>query len=345
MYKFLAGAVLCLSLAVATGCGSNYNSDEVPDISPENLYNIAKAGMATGDFGAARRYLEALDSRYPFGDLTQQAQLDLIYVYYKSRETELASAMIERFIRLSPTHPNIDYVYYMKGLTQMQRRADMIQDFLGLERYEKDPTDYVNAFNTFKQLITTYPNSIYAADARQRMIFIKDELARREMAIAQYYYERGAYLSSIRHSQNILSTYRTTDQLEPALELMARSYERLHLPEPANNVRQVMAASFGTDYQPVAAESNSLPLNPDGTVPSTSQEGVSRTTAEGDTWIDSVAGFIFGLWGADEETQSAAEAQHNQAITQQPLQVNEPAESEPTADAAASEPTADTSAE
>ncbi len=324
MYKFLAGAVLCLSLAVATGCGSNYNSDEVPDVSPENLYNIAKAGMSTGDFGAARRYLEALDSRYPFGDLTQQVQLDLIYVYYKTRETELASAMIERFIRLSPTHPNIDYVYYMKGLTQMQRRADMFQDYLGLDRSEKDPTDYVNAFNTFKQLITTYPNSIYAADARQRMIFIKDELAKREMAIAQYYYERGAYLSSIRHSQNILSTYRTTTQLEPALENMARCYERLNLTEPAANVRNVMAASFGAGYTPVAADSSSLPLNPDGSVPATNQEGVQRTMAEGDTWIDSVAGWVFSLWGDDAATQSASDAQQNQAITSQSMEVSEP---------------------
>ncbi len=335
MLKFLAGAVLCLSLAVATGCGSNYNTDEVPDVSPENLYNVAKAGMTTGDYGAARRYLEALDSRYPFGDLTQQAQLDLIYVYYKTRETELASAMIERFIRLSPTHPNIDYVYYMKGLTQMQRRADMIQDYLGLERYEKDPTDYVNAFNTFKQLVTTYPNSIYAADARQRMIYIKDELAKREMAIAQYYYERGAYLSSIRHSQNILSTYRTTTQLEPALENMARCYEQLNLARPAANVRQVMAASFGSDYTPIPLENASLPLNPDGTVPSTDQEGVKRTTAEGDTWLDSVAGVIFGVWDDVMGTQSATEEQQNQAITSQPLEVNEEPKQEEAAPEAA----------
>lgn len=327
MYKFLAGAVLCLSLAVATGCGSNYNSDEVPDVSPENLYNVAKAGMSTGDFGAARRYLEALDSRYPFGDLTQQVQLDLIYVYYKTRETELASAMIERFIRLNPTHPNIDYVYYMRGLTQMQRRADMIQDYLGLERYEKDPTDYINAFNTFKQLITTYPNSLYAADARQRMIYIKDELAKREMAIAQYYFERGAYLSSIRHSQNILSTYRTTEHLQPALENMAQCYELLNLPEPAANVRKVMAASFGYGYAPTALDNLSAPLNADGTIPSTDQTSSNRGLAEGDTWLDSVAGYVFGVFGLDEEeTQSLSGAQADQAITRQPLIVSEPAE-------------------
>ena len=170
--------MLCFTLAVTACSSSNYNSDEVPDISPENLYNVAKSGMATGDFALARRYLEAIDSRYPFGSLTSQVQLDLIYVYYKERESDLALAQINRFIRLSPTHPNIDYVYYMKGLTEIQKRSDMIQDYLGLDRSEKDPSFYQAAFNTFRDLIRSYPNSIYAADARQRMIYIKEELAK-----------------------------------------------------------------------------------------------------------------------------------------------------------------------
>ena len=243
MYKFFALVALCCSLVVA-GCGTNYNIDEVPDISPENLYNIAKNNMTTGNYNIARLYLEALDSRYPFGDLTNQVQLDLIYVYYKQRESDLAYAQINRFIRLSPTHQNIDYVYYMKGLTEMQKRSEVIQDFLGLDRSEKDPTEYYNAFNTFNSLITTYPNSLYAADARQRMIYIKEQLAKREMAIANYYFDREAYVSSIRHTQNVLYTFRSTSQLQPALELMAESFDRLNLPVPAQNVRRIMAASL-----------------------------------------------------------------------------------------------------
>lgn len=246
--KVWAAAVLSLSLLVGACSSSNYNSDEVPDISPDNLYKVAKASMNTGDYSFAQRYLEALDSRYPFGELSEQVQLDLIYVYYKSRESELALAQIKRFLRLNPTHPNVDYVYYMKGLAEMQSRSDMLQDFIGLDRSEKDPTMYLEAFRSFKELITSYPNSIYATDARQRMIFIKNELAKRQMAIAKYYFEREAYLSSIRACQVILRTYRTTEQFKPAMELMAQGYDKLNLKAPAANVRAVMNSSFNSNY-------------------------------------------------------------------------------------------------
>lgn len=248
MYKFLAAVMLSFTFAITACSSSNYNSDEVPDVSPENLYSIAKANMAVGDFAVARRYLEALDSRYPFGDLSSQVQLDLIYVYYKERESDLASAQIARFIRLSPTHPNIDYVYYMKGLTEIQKRSDMLQDYLGLDRSQKDPTNYYNAFNTFRDLVKSYPNSIYVADAHKRMIFIKGELAKRELAIAQYYSDRGAYVSCINHAKNILYTYRDTEALQPAMELMIRSYDRLHLDGPKATVTKLYKDTYG--YEP-----------------------------------------------------------------------------------------------
>lgn len=302
MFKFLATVMVSFTLALTACSSSNYNSDEVPDISPENLYNVAKTSMATGDFATARRYLEAIDSRYPFGALTSQVQLDLIYVYYKERESELAMAQINRFIRLSPTHPNVDYVYYMKGLTEIQQRSDMIQDYLGLDRSEKDPTYYEAAFSTFRDLIRSYPNSIYAADARQRMIFIKEELAKREMAIAEYYFEREAYVSSIRHCQNILYTFRSTQQLRPALELMARGYERLNLVDPANNTRRVLASTFGESYTPLVSNNASTPIDPaTGAVATTAV----ATPAEEKSWFDSIGDWI---WGDDEEEVAAAPA-------------------------------------
>ncbi len=294
MFKFLATVMLCFTLAVTACSSSNYNSDEVPDISPENLYNVAKSGMATGDFALARRYLEAIDSRYPFGSLTSQVQLDLIYVYYKERESDLALAQINRFIRLSPTHPNIDYVYYMKGLTEIQKRSDMIQDYLGLDRSEKDPSLYQAAFNTFRDLIRSYPNSIYAADARQRMIYIKEELAKRELAIAEYYFEREAYVSSIRHCQNLLYTYRNTQQLRPALELMARGYERLGLVDPANNTRRVLATTFGGSYTPLVSTNSSTPIDPDTGLP---VAPAAVSAGEDKSWFDSIGDWI---WGEDE---------------------------------------------
>lgn len=302
MIKFLATVILCFTLAVTACSSSNYNSDEVPDVTPENLYNIAKAGMSTGDFGLARRYLEAIDSRYPFGSFTSQVQLDLIYVYYKERESDLALAQINRFLRLSPTHPNVDYVYYMKGLTEIQKRSDLIQDYLGLDRSQKDPSSYQQAFNTFRELIRSYPDSIYAADARQRMIFIKEELAKREKAIADYYFEREAYLSAVRHCQNILYSFRNTEQLKPALELMAESYERLNLVTPANNTRRVIAESFGGTYRPIASDNLSTPIDEDTGLPLT-PAAVAVSSQEDKSWIDSLGDWI---WGTNEEEQVAS---------------------------------------
>ena len=182
----------------------------------------------------------------PFGELADQVQLDLIYVYYKMRDSEKTAAQINRFMRLNPTSQYTDYVLYMTGLNQIQMRYDMLQDFIGLNRSQKDPTQYYEALKTFRNLIETYPESKYAADAHQRMIFIKQQLAEREMSIANYYYERGSYLSAIRHCQNILYSYRGTQYLKPALALMATCYEDLGLPEAAANVRSVQEASFGT---------------------------------------------------------------------------------------------------
>ena len=235
----IAAAALLLS-----GCSStNSQRDQVPDISQDALYATALAAMAANDFSTARRYLEALDTRYPFGELTDQVQLDLIYVYYKSRESELTSAAIRRYLRLNPGSMYTDYVMYMQGLNNIQKHSDMIQDFLRLDLAQKDPTYYYDAFKNFSDLIKTYPGSLYVPDARQRMIFIKQQLASREWAIASYYNERGSWLSAIRHCQSILYSYRDTDYIGDALRLMEECYRKLGLSLPADNTRKVIAAS------------------------------------------------------------------------------------------------------
>ena len=243
MFKFAAPLFIGCAL-LAAACSSNYNKDEVPDISPDALYMQAQTAMTSGDYYTARQYLEAIDSRYPFSEMSDQVQLDLIYVYYKTRESAMTTAQINRFLRLSPTSPHIDYVMYMKGLNEMQLRSDLLQDFLGLNRAQKDPTHYYEAFNTFKEMLETYPTSAYAADAYQRMIYIQQQLAECEFAIASYYHERQAYVSAIRHCQNIIYSYRDTPQLEPALDLMAECYRSLGLEVPAEHTDQVINASF-----------------------------------------------------------------------------------------------------
>jgi len=243
MFKKILFPLVIASLFAVSGCSSEVEKDKVPDLSQEALHNRAQQYAASGDFNRAREYLEALDSRYPFGELTDQTQLDLIYVNYKSRNSEQASAAIERFLRLNPGSQYVDYVLYMKGLNEMQKHGSMIQDYLGLDRSQKDPQTLFDAFKAFRDLIERYPNSPYAADAYHRLVFIKDQLAKREWAIAQYYQERGALVSAIRHCQTIMYSYYDTEYTERAFELMANDFRALGLEEPASHVDQVISAS------------------------------------------------------------------------------------------------------
>ncbi|MBQ9273878.1 MAG: outer membrane protein assembly factor BamD [Succinivibrio sp.] len=237
----LVACVLALSACSSGGT----DKDDIPDLSQEALYDAAKALMSNGEFDRAKRYLEALDTRYPFGELSDQIQLDLIYVYYKERDPDMTSAAINRYLRLNPTSQYIDYVKYMHGLCEMQKRGDLIQDFLRMNRSQKDPEHYYTAIAIFKDLIETHPYSTYVNDARQRIIYMKEQLAERELAIARYYFKRGAYLSSVRHCQSILYSYRDTSYIEAAMRLMQEGYEKLGLKEPAENMRRINELSFG----------------------------------------------------------------------------------------------------
>ncbi|MBI3311789.1 MAG: outer membrane protein assembly factor BamD, partial [Serratia liquefaciens] len=162
--KYLVAAAT-LSLALA-GCSTS--KDAVPDNPPSEIYATAQQKLQDGNFKGAITQLEALDNRYPFGPYSQQVQLDLIYAYYKSADLPLAQASIDRFMRLNPTHPNIDYVMYMRGLTDMALDDSALQGFFGVDRSDRDPQHARAAFRDFSQLIQQYPNSQYVTDANKR---------------------------------------------------------------------------------------------------------------------------------------------------------------------------------
>lgn len=244
MFKKIFLPVLIASALSLTACSSDsIEKDAIPDLSQESLHSKAKQYMAVGDFGYAKDYLEALDSRYPFGELTDQVQLDMIYVYYKSRKSDLTTAAIERYLRLNPTSQYTDYVLYMKGLNEIQKHGTLVQDYFGFDRSQKDPQTLYDAFKAFKDLIETYPNSPYANDAYHRLIWVKDQLAKREWAIASYYQERGALISAIRHCQTIIYTFYDSPYAKKAYDLMIKNLDELGLKLPADNARKVMAAS------------------------------------------------------------------------------------------------------
>ncbi|NIH12436.1 MAG: outer membrane protein assembly factor BamD [Serratia symbiotica] len=233
-------AVATLSLVLA-GCSTS--KDAVPDNPPSEIYATAQQKMQGGNFKGAITQLEALDNRYPFGPYSQQVQLYLIYAYYKSADLPLAQASIDRFIRLNPTHPNIDYVMYMRGLADMALDDSTLQGFFGIDRSDRDPLHARAAFRDFSQLIERSPNSQYVTDVNKRLVYLKDRLAKYELSVVEYYTKRGAYVAAINRVEQMLREYPDTKATRDALPLMERAYKRLQLNSEAEKVAKVIAAN------------------------------------------------------------------------------------------------------
>lgn len=233
---------LALVATLITGCSST--KPKVPDEPPEVLYQKARIKLDTGNYLNAIELLEALDSRYPFGAYSNQVQLDLIYAYYKQDDTAQAIANIDRFIRLNPAHKNIDYVFYMRGLTNMAADYNFFQDFLGIDRDDKDPSYARQAFQDFKTLLQSYPNSSYAADARARMVGLKTRLARYDLGVAEYYVKRDALIAAANRAKLVVETYPDTVETEKALEIMVNAYDTLKMPTLARHAREVLAKNY-----------------------------------------------------------------------------------------------------
>jgi len=237
--KYLVAAAT-LSLALA-GCSSS--KDEVPDSPPSEIYATAQQKLQDGNFKAAITQLEALDNRYPFGPYSQQVQLDLIYAYYKNADLALAQATIDRFIRLNPTNQNIDYVLYMRGLTDMALDDSALQGFFGVDRSDRDPQHARDAFNDFARLVRNYPNSQYATDATKRMVFLKDRLAKYELSVAEFYTKRGAWVAVVNRVDGMLRDYPDTQATREGLKLMENAYRQMQMNVEADKVAKIIAAN------------------------------------------------------------------------------------------------------
>lgn len=238
MKYLVAATTLCLVLA---GCSSN--KDVVPDNPSSGIYASAQLKLQNGNYKGAIKELEALDNRYPFGPYAQQVQLDLIYAYYKSADLPLAQASINRFLRLNPTHPSIDYVLYMRGLTDMALDDSALQGFFGVNRSDRNPAHARTAFRDFTQLIQAYPNSQYAMDALKRLVYLKDRMAKHELFVVEYYDKRGAYVAVANRVEQMLCNFPDTQATRLALPYMEKAYRELQLSGLADKVSKIRAAN------------------------------------------------------------------------------------------------------
>ena len=230
--KYLVAAAT-LSLALVGCSGSN---EQVPDNPPNEIYATAQQKLQDGNWKQAITQLEALDNRYPFGPYSQQVQLDLIYAYYKNADLPLAQATIDRFMRLNPTHPNIDYVMYMRGLTNMALDDSALQGFFGVDRSDRDPQHARDAFNDFSKLVRSYPNSQYITDATNR-------LAKYEYSVAEYYTRRGAWVAVVNRVEGMLRDYPDTQATRDGLKLMENAYRQMQMTAQADKVAKIIAAN------------------------------------------------------------------------------------------------------
>jgi outer membrane protein assembly factor BamD len=240
--RLLAMVFLLLTIG---GCGLLPEQiDETGDWSANKFYSEAKKALAGGDYERSIELYEKMQARYPFGRYAQQAQMEIVYAYYKYDEPESALAAADRFIKLYPRHPNVDYVYYLKGLVNFNKGKDIIAKYLPQDPTERDPGAARDAFNDFATLVRGYPQSKYAKDARQRMLFLRNNLAMYEVHVADYYMRRRAYVAAANRAKYVVEHYQRTPAVPRALAIMVGAYENLGLEELATDARRVMELNY-----------------------------------------------------------------------------------------------------
>lgn len=214
------------------------------DQSASQIFHDGEIELANRNYSEAIRHFEALQILYPFGLHTEQAQLDLIYAYYMNDDTVSASAAAERFIHLYPRSQSVDYAYYMRGLADFEQDRGWLQKYLPIDEALRDPGTARQAFTDFSQLLKLFPESCYACDARQRMIYLKDLFAKHEIRVAQFYMHRGAYVAAANRANYILQHYQEASSVPDALVVLIKAYSRLHLTKPAHDAWDVLKLNF-----------------------------------------------------------------------------------------------------
>ncbi len=242
-FRVVAAALLGCAVILLAACGTT-ERDPSAKWDADRLYAEAKTEMAAANWQTARNWLEKLEARFPFGRYAQQAQMEIAYTYYKEGETAQAISACDRFLKLNPNHPAADYVIYLKGLATFSDDLGLFGARLGMDPSSRDPKAMREAFDAFKELVTRFPDSRYASDARARMNYLINALAQSEVNIARFYYLRGAYVAAIQRAQDALREYQGTPAAEEALSILARSYGALGMTSLQADAERVLRTNF-----------------------------------------------------------------------------------------------------
>jgi len=243
--RLLHSLLVVMLTTTLAGCSMFSKEDEVPpDQGERALYDTARKNLDNSNFDLAIKNLQLLEARYPFGPYAEQAQLELIYAHYRNYDHEEAVAAAERFIRLHPQHPNVDYAYYMKGLASFTESQGLLERFLPTDMTKRDPGPARQSFADFSQLLSRFPNSEYAADARARMVHLRNLLARYEINVANYYFKRRAHVAALNRGRYVVENFQETPAVPDGLAVMAQAYIILGMPELADNAIAALRRNY-----------------------------------------------------------------------------------------------------
>ena len=248
--KNLSLMLLILSLSLTSGCSwMGFGDDEPAEeesagLTEKDFYEKIQSSLNASNWNVAISNLQLLESQFPFGKYAEQGQLELIYAHYKSGDYESSIASSDRFVRLHPQHPNVDYAFYVKGLSQISQTGGFLDSFIPTDSSMRDIGEARTAFATLTELLSRFPTSPYAADARKRLVSLRNQLARAEIHVANYYFSRSAYLAAANRGQYVVENFQQSPAVPDGLAVMAQAYYLLEMQDLADNAVKILAANY-----------------------------------------------------------------------------------------------------
>ena len=236
-------SVAILSLLLIAGCSLD-PIDETKNWSPERIYSAAQEELEGKNYQKAIGYYGKLESRYPYGRYAQMAQIETAYAYWKDGDPTQALAAVDRFLKLHPESANVDYAYYLKGRINFNEDMGIMGYIAPKDMTERDPKAAQEAFDSFKELVTRFPDSKYTPDARLRMNYLVNALAAAEVNVAEYYLRRGAYVAAVNRAQSALTNYQRAPAIERALKVLVKAYDEMGLNDLRDDAQRTLAANY-----------------------------------------------------------------------------------------------------
>jgi outer membrane protein assembly factor BamD len=238
--------LLLIMMLAVSGCKKDKSN--IDNRTAEELYRDAKAYLDNRAWQRAAQTYKQLQTRYPFGRYTEQSMLDLAYALFKAGQPEAALSSLDRFIRTYPTHPNVDYAFYLKGVVNYEENLGFLEKIMPSRVRDRDQTSAKDAFVDFSELLRLFPDSHYVPDARQRMVFLRNNLSAYEIVVAEFYLRRKAYVAAANRARYVVETYPGTPQNAEALMIMHKSYTELSLFELADGAWDLLALNYPDHY-------------------------------------------------------------------------------------------------